>query len=823
MEKKHIAFTICTKTYFAGALVWRKTLTDFNTRIRGLIFVVDAEANDLPGLYSEAKTICSAYAEGLKNDLRCVSDEEIPDNLGMRHRYDIIEYCTAIKPSIFLLLAEQFPGCVLHYFDPDIIILGELLKLREFSEEHSITLIPHMTTPTEDNFTLSQLAILRAGVFNFGYVGWNPNIKSGWTLIQWWQRRLNKDCRVALDVGIFTDQSWGVFFCSSPEAGILYDLAYNVAYWNLHERNIDWTSQSGYTCNGEKLQFFHFSGYSPIFPSRLSLHQNRHQLEGLRGLSRLFTEYDAELRSAGFEKWKLKNTILQKNQKEYSCVKQHKIERSFLLKDSTSACIYNAFKDPNNSRIIYGITWWILYITLKLSDRVVSFKKLLRNSSYHIKAELIIREKHVFTSLTLKGIAYWRYFIIEIIKSFFQQSKQNDFIANNKKSHIPTASSDSLSVEVEPPLEFATCSNPKNIAVVGYITAETGLGESVRGIIRSLDRGNISADLYDISRHYARSMDVEFSSRICDGSGPRSKYKTCLLHVNADQVPHILREMPGSLLKMAEHRIGYWYWETETLPYGQAAAANYFDEIWVATEFVREALISSGVKIPVRVIPPALSALPKAPYGRSYFKLPEDRPICLSVFDATSFLGRKNPIAVIQSIKEICDNEDEIKPLLVLKTTNLKDSDREELLRLASPVDLHIINQYLSREETLSLVGLADCFVSLHRAEGLGLSLIDAMRLGTPLVATDYSGPKDFANDDNSFIVPWDYCKARWEDGPYYGSTWAEPDISTAAKQIRKALKKGEAVNNRVVLAKKKVEEHFARQRISALIKEALV
>jgi len=815
METKHIGFTICTKSYLAGALIWRNSLINYETAIRGLIYVVDAEAKDLPELCSEAKTICLAYADGLENDLRSACEDDIPDNLGMRERYNTIEYCTAIKPSIFLKLARQFPDCVLHYFDPDISVFGNLLELRKFSELHSITLTPHMTTPTEDNFRLSQLSVLRAGVFNFGYIGWNPTIKSGWPLINWWQKMLNKNCRVALEEGIFTDQSWGVFFCSSPEVGILHDLAYNVAYWNLHERNLDWTAQSGYTCNGKRLQFFHFSGYSPTFPSRLSLHQDRHQLDGLRGVSKICSEYSKELRLTGFETWKQKHTTLKSNNQKINSKKGH--EKQKHLMDSASACIYFAFKDPNHSRILYGISYYIIYIVLILIFIISSIKSFITKGVSHNKAEEYVNKNYISSPLIRKGIIYWVYRIYIKTKSLFNNLLRPESIEDVQEIHIKKNFSSSSKDENDVSLAITELSNERDIAVIGYITAETGLGESVRGIIRSIDKAHLSADLYDLRRHYARSMDEEFSNRICDDSGPVKKYKTCIVHVNADQVPHILAQMPGSLLKMAEHRIGYWYWETETLPHGQAAAANYFDEIWVATEFVREALISSGVKIPVWVIPPALSNLPDASFGKNHFNLPEDRLICLSVFDATSFLGRKNPKGVIQSLKKIYA-EEKINPLLVLKTTNLKESDKEELIKFASPVELHIINQYLSREETLSLIALADCFVSLHRAEGLGLSLIDAMRLGTPLVSTDYSGPKDFTGEETAFLVPWKYCFARWEDGPYYGSQWADPDLNIAASQIVTALHSGIDRNTKIANAKKHVNTHFSRQRISDLI-----
>jgi glycosyltransferase involved in cell wall biosynthesis len=278
------------------------------------------------------------------------------------------------------------------------------------------------------------------------------------------------------------------------------------------------------------------------------------------------------------------------------------------------------------------------------------------------------------------------------------------------------------------------------------------------------------------------------------------------------------------LLTKSKRRIGYWYWETESFLRNRTWIANYFDEIWVATNFVRQALIAAGVRVPVRVLPPSLGSLPETFSSRDQLGLPADRKICLSVFDATSFLGRKNPLGVIQALQRVYKGKERKteKPLLVLKTTNMKDADRDLLLKLAEPVETVVINKYFSREETISLIASSDCYISLHRAEGLGLSLIDAMRLGVPLVSTDYSGPRDFVSEDNAFIVPWKYCPARWEDGPYFGSLWAEPDLEVAAAKISEALLAADENVGKIQLAREQVEDYFSPVRIGKLMAKVL-
>jgi glycosyltransferase involved in cell wall biosynthesis len=820
MKAKHIAFTICTKSYLAGALEWRRTLVSAGTGIRGLIYVVDAQVEELLNLCIEVASISIEHADGLENDLRCATVKDIPDDKGMRERYKTIEYCTAIKPSLFLSLAEQFPRCVLHYFDPDIAIYNELAVLRQFSEEHSITLIPHMTTPTDDEFRLTQLHILRAGVFNFGYIGWNPTFKSGLPLIQWWQGRLRKDCRIALEEGIFTDQSWGVFFCSSPEAGILYDQSYNVAYWNLHERCISRNSSAEYLVNNRGLNFFHFSGYSPTENEQISMHQNRHSFINNKELKVLFDEYASNLFKAGFVYWRDSHGTA----KIANNTSNRKKEISELVESKVRSKIPDPFKKPYKNLLMAAILSFNYKAKFEYKRKVSKLTKKARElpPSKIIKKQPIKGKNSVF-KFFLKRVrvatdnlckkkseeencsyfGLWLYWLSSFIKQLFVQLNQIQ-----KKDLITTKDNTSYD---------------SSIALIGYITAETGVGESARGIVRAIESGEGKLDIFDIRGHYARAEDSEYASKVSLKIGKNKNYKTCILCVNADQVEVTIKSEPGNIHGLSDRKIAYWYWETEKLPLNYVHASKHFDQIWVATSFVKKAFIDSGIRCPVNVIPPALSALPERYYDGTHFNLDNygGRPILLSVFDATSFLGRKNPIAAIRTVQGL-QTKTSIRPLLVLKTTNLEPKDEIYLKSICPDVEILILNRYLTKNETLSLIKISNCFISLHRAEGLGLSLIDAMRIGTPLLATDYSGPIDFASQENAWMVPWKYTNATIEDGPYFGSPWADPIEEKATDMLIEILSNVELRNKKSDKAKVDIEEHFSKQKISKLIDDAL-
>ena len=821
MKIKHIAFTICTKDYLAGALEWRKTLICSGSGIRGLIYLIDVQVNELSKLWTEVKNISKEHADGIENDLLCAYMEEIPDNEGMRERYKTIEYCTAIKPSIFLSLAKKFPKCVLHYFDPDIAIYKELAELRQFSEEHSITLIPHMTTPTNDECKLTQLDILRAGVFNFGYVGWNPKYHSGWNLIKWWQKQLKNNCRIALEEGIFTDQSWGVFFCSSPESGILYNKSYNVAYWNLHERLISKNNAGDYLVNGENLNFFHFSGYSPLEGEQISIHQNRHSFIKNNVLKTLFDEYAKNLYDAGFAHWRNncgKSDINLNAENEERSI-------SSIINKKVLSIIHDPYKKPYKNlfkaavlKLYYNFHFkYSGKILFKIEDKANKISKeasrakrklQLRNKklSYYIQevknsADSLCRKE--YKDRTTSYFSAWIYWLYLFIKNLFLNHAKNE--------------------NIKPSVAYDYMEQESDFALIGYLTAETGVGESARGIVRAFEYKGGKVDLFDIRDHYARAEEMEYASRVTLKRRKNNQYKNSVVCVNADQVNVYIKSELGNIHGNSDCKIAYWYWETEKLPLDYVHNAKHFDQIWVATSFVQKAFLDSGIQCPVKVIPPALSALPDKYYNSTHFnlKVVAGRPILLCLFDATSFLGRKNPIAAIR-IAQGLQRKTDLRPLLVLKTTNLKLEDEIYLKSICPNLEILIINRYLSKSETLSLIKLSNCFISLHRAEGLGLSLIDAMRLGTPLIATDYSGPVDFANKENAWMVSWKYINATIKDGLYFGSQWADPNEEEAIEMLVEIITNNELRNTKVKKAKNDIEMYFSKNRISSLIEAAL-
>jgi glycosyltransferase involved in cell wall biosynthesis len=172
---------------------------------------------------------------------------------------------------------------------------------------------------------------------------------------------------------------------------------------------------------------------------------------------------------------------------------------------------------------------------------------------------------------------------------------------------------------------------------------------------------------------------------------------------------------------------------------------------------------------------------------RSSFGLPDDAYVFLFVFDFDSVMMRKHPLGAVAAFCEAFPSPGTAR--LVLKSVNADRWPSEaELVRcaIAGRPDITLMDGYLSGPDQAALVAVSDCYLSLHRAEGLGLTLADAMALGKPVIATRYSGNLDFMDDANSFLVPFTYTSVP-PGTPAYpaGAPWADPDIGEAARLMR--------------------------------------
>lgn len=287
MSARHAAITIASKNYFALAATLAESYKRHHPDHDFIIVLVDrADGLVAPRLDCGAEVIEIARFA-------------VPDIGRFIYRYTVMELNTAVKPYVMADLFERRGYETLVYLDPDIWIHRPLEAVYQALGSASIALTPHMRRPFFDDRQPSDLTILQSGTYNLGFLG----LRNGDTarrLLDWWSSKLYRDCVVDIPNGLFVDQKWidlvpGFF----PDHCIVHDPTCNVAYWNLHERRLE-RSGDGWRVDGQALTFFHFSGYLPFSPQRLSKHQNRHAIARMPALKALTDAYSDALMANGY-------------------------------------------------------------------------------------------------------------------------------------------------------------------------------------------------------------------------------------------------------------------------------------------------------------------------------------------------------------------------------------------------------------------------------------------------------------------------------------------------------------------------------------------
>jgi glycosyltransferase involved in cell wall biosynthesis len=261
-----------------------------------------------------------------------------------------------------------------------------------------------------------------------------------------------------------------------------------------------------------------------------------------------------------------------------------------------------------------------------------------------------------------------------------------------------------------------------------------------------------------------------------------------VLHVNAPALPGCLLALPRQLIKR-RRVVGYWAWELPVTPPGWAAGVPFVHEIWAPSRFTAAALeaLAPGR---VRVVPHPVAVRPPcpAPLGRADFGLPAAAFVVLTSFSLASSFARKNPLAAVLAFRAAFG--DRADRVLVVKISHAAHWPQDlEVLRQAVAGSGNIIvdTRTLPEAEYHALMACADAVLSLHRSEGFGLVPAEAMLLGKPVVATDWSATAEFIGPETGMPVPYALVPAVDPRGVFEapGAMWADADVAAAAACLR--------------------------------------
>jgi len=753
------ACTIIARNYLARARVLAASFEEHHPDGRFTVLVVDG----LEGL-----------ADPSREPFEILSPADIGLDIGqMATRYDVLELSTAVKPWLLRKLLERDDH--VFYLDPDIQLFGSLDELAGLAREHGVVLTPHITTPMpRDGNRPNEQDILMAGIHNLGFLALGAGEVTD-DLLDWWQERLENDCLRDPGRGFFVDQRWMDFIPSLvPSTYLLRDTSYNVAYWNLHSRALSKNDAGRYLVDGRPLHFMHFSGYNPRRADVLSEHQNRIDLSD-PVLRELADDYGRRLLEAGYEE------TVGLPYGYATSVSGFPLTRTLRRAYAGAVDEGRLSLEPFDPRGEEEFFTWLAEAAAVGGDQGIT---RYMHAVYRDRPDL----QRAYPELAggdAVGIIGW-----------FQVEAPAELMPP-PGSVPPRQHGDAL-----PDVDAL------GVNVVGYLRSEHGVGEVARQAAHALRVADVPVlPIGEVATASRQGHAFEHH-----GLGDAC-YPVNLLCVNADQTPALV-ERAGADFFDGRYTIGWWWWEVGTFPEEWMGSFDLVDEVWAGSRFVAETL-SRISPVPVVHIPMPIELPDDVVPDRQGLRLP-DEFLFLFSFDYNSVFERKNPLAVVAAFRTAFPEPAAGGPVLVIKSIN---GDRFPVQRdrlaeaVAGQPDILLREDYLDVADKNTLMASCDCYVSLHRSEGFGITVAEAMLLGRPVIATDYSGAADLLSPDRAYPVGYDLVPIGPDAGPYPPEgEWAEPDIAAAAAAMAAVVADPQDALRRGLRGRGYVREHHSAE-----------
>jgi len=528
--------------------------------------------------------------------------------------------------------------------------------------------------------------------------------------------------------GLFVAQKWldlapGLF----PGVAILRHDGWNVAYWNLRQRTVR-REHDRLTVNGVPLRFVHFSGVEPTMPGYVSKYDGRLTLDAVGDAAPLIERYRETLRTNG----------------------QDAFERA--------PYAFGTFADgtpiPDAARFLYRRS---ADLQEACGADPFAHPEHFRGVRDHVRGPVAARLALQSYRLLSRPRA-----LVGLLPRPVRTAMRELLLG----SPLPVSRAPTVHVEGR------SRALPAGLNVAGYLHRDTGIGESARLCRRACDRDGLAVHAIDVDAPGAPGQHVHYGATV--------------FHVNADRTPDVYRRSP-ELFSAGAWNIGCWHWELGEWPDAWIAAAAPLDEIWAPSTFIQHAL-SRLVTIPVVHMPHGVEVTDIATCHPTEFGVPAGRFTFLCMFDVDSVIARKHPEAAVDAFARAFPNPTAQALVVKLRGGESDPRDRQALLaRLRAVPGVYVVDASLSRARANGLLASCDAIVSLHRGEGFGLVLAEAMSLAKPVIATGWSGNMDFMDETNACPVRYTLVPlAEAHDHYPAGAEWAEPDVDHAAHLMRR-------------------------------------
>ncbi len=770
------ACTIVARNYLGQATVLAESFLAHHPGGTVTTLVIDAEFGMPPSL-SPALGAVGLEATGL----------EPREAHRMAMAYSVVEFATAVKPFLLRALLQSGMEDVV-YLDPDIQVFEPLEDIAALARERGIVVTPHLERPLprDEELTDVESVVLDAGVFNLGFIGVG---RKGLPFLDWWGERLARDCVIDTARARFVDQRWIDLVPGYFEHVNLRDPTIDVAWWNLALRDLS-HDERGYAVEGAPLRFFHFSGYDPRRPHLLSTHAGpapRVLLSERPVVQRICDEYGALLAAAG-------HSELRNQEYGFAAIPggppiDSRMRR--LYRDELADAERAGGAEPPNPFVdgeAAAFVGWLREPTgpIGVPARVPRYLRRMREE----RPDLIVRFPDIDGA---DGLAF-----LEWCRD----------VGRDEES-LPAVLVDA---PAPPPAPAPAITPRPGIQLAGYLSAEAGVGEVARRLLDAVRLTGLPHSVVTYDRTPSRRNHPQ------EAAGDDGPYDVSLICVNADQLPSFNHEM-GPGFREGRYAVGVWWWEVDRFPHEFGGALDIVNEVWVGSDYVRAA-IAATTDTPVHTIPIPVTAPAPSPGSRAALGL-EDGFLFYFSFDFASVVERKNPLGLVEAFRRAFPAGS--GPRLLVRSINGHRHllDLERLRHAAADRDDIVIQDgYLDHALKDGLMCECDCYVSLHRSEGLGLTMAEAMAAGRPVIATAHSGNLEFMTEDNSLLVPVRSLIPVGRGKPPYppDARWADPDLDAAAELMRRAVSEPGEMAELGERARHDVLERFSVERTAAAI-----
>ena len=747
-----IGFTIVSKNYMHYALTLRDSFLRHHPEAQFIIFLMDMYVTP-----EEIELFSSVTDKGV----RIVCFHEVKNAIpwkkieDMLFKYDILEMNTAIKPFVLEYLCNVGYDKVL-YIDPDIYFTGTAQSLLDALEEVDIILTPHALAPFNDEKMPDDLTILNAGTYNLGFLALR-NTPNTINLCKWWQRKLFDGCFMDLPKGMHVDQKWMDLAPSYFDKVVVWKHpGYNAAYWNLHERTVKKEDEQ-WLANGLPLVFFHFSGLPLEDIGVVSKHQTRHRIQKESAVWLLFAEYREAVLNNGYH-------VFRKSCEYYF---DYLPGTTLRIPQPARRLYKEILQKVANPFVPSRIHWQKTVEALSQGKGGASQLPRLAQAIWDRRKDL----QKAFPDPEAKNN--------EEFLGWYASAAQREYGIGEA---LRTGRADAQALQ--------QAMRPKAIGLnlIGYFGNLIGTAEFSRLFVKQAYGSGVPFSLFPLVSEAHEKISPLECDEFCQYYTEQPIFGTNIFFVNAGEMESVQRYYPD-LFKNRQN-IAVWWWEFDD-HFHFSEAFQYVDEVFVLTDFVKrgiEKAAPAGKKVTKITYPFVKNwvismspSLVKKKHG-----IAEDEYLFFFNFDFLSSYERKNPEAIVRAFAQAFDSASKVK--LLLKTVHYHGFSEQvnkletllETLQIREKVIF--VNEALSRDEFMTLMNACDCYVSLHRSEGLGMGMLEAMYLGKPVIGTAFGGNMDFMTEENSFLVEYTTVPLKEDFGPYRkGWLWAEANVDQAA------------------------------------------